>query len=504
MYFIKDINKLVENDHKDLQDFIDPISLKDGSDLMKSILKKLFELRDSNSGIEKTVINILIKDWLAYIYFGCVSKIYKKKSEKDLNFYNFKSITPNINFFNNYKPSNFRSLKRTIYRSIKQFMDNKNIIVKNLDHNSIIDLNKKKETFTNINSSYIENFLNNKRKVFFFHYSDIFKEFKYYHKIEECNFTRKVKTFINKNFNMIKNYEENLYSYFYFSIKYTKFYFSYLMSNSDLIPNTLLVHNQKNIMDRIIINAMKLKKGKVVFFDHGGGSYYYKSVHNVAWSVKGNFYLLNDVDEFVTYSSDIGNHYKNIIPKNMNLKISSYNKKYNFEQNNYSENEVLILDFCIDNGRLRVPPWISEITRIKLMIKLVKFLKEKKFKIHLKCHPDLKKETSLPDVIIDKYKIKKIDDNFENLKTVPRNIIFPYPATTLLYKTMLMNYNLIYLDLGFEYQEECEKLFNERMNIIKCKITSKSVDFDEKKLIYCLTNIKTSNKCIDSLFNKVI
>ena len=147
MYFIKDINKLVENDHKDLRDFIDPISLKDGSDLMKSILKKLFELRDSNSGIEKTVINILIKDWLAYIYFGCVSKIYKKKSEKDLNFYNFKSITPNINFFNNYKPSNFRSLKRTIYRSIKQFMDNKNIIVKNLDHNSIIDLNKKKETF---------------------------------------------------------------------------------------------------------------------------------------------------------------------------------------------------------------------------------------------------------------------------------------------------------------------------------------------------------------------
>ena len=39
---------------------------------------------------------------------------------------------------------------------------------------------------------------------------------------------------------------------------------------------------------------------------------------------------------------------------------------------------MLILDFCIDNGRLRVPPWISEITRIKLMIKLVKFLKEKK------------------------------------------------------------------------------------------------------------------------------
>ena len=36
----------------------------------------------------------------------------------------------------------------------------------------------------------------------------------------------------------------------------------------------------------------------------------YKSVHNVAWSVKGNFYLLNDVDEFVTYSSDIGNHYR--------------------------------------------------------------------------------------------------------------------------------------------------------------------------------------------------
>ena len=149
-------------------------------------------------------------------------------------------------------------------------MDNKNIIVKNLDHNSIIDLNKKKETFTNINSSYIENFLNNKRKVFFFHYSDIFKEFKYYHKIEECDFTTKVKKFISINFNMIKDYEENLYSYFYFSIKYVKFYLSYLMSNSDLIPNTLLVHNQKNIMDRIIINAMKLKNGKVVFFDHGG------------------------------------------------------------------------------------------------------------------------------------------------------------------------------------------------------------------------------------------
>ena len=89
MYFIKDINKLVEN-NKDLKDFIDPISLKDGSDLMKSILKKLFELRDSNSGIEKIIINILIKDWLAYIYFGCVSKIYQKKSEKDLNFYYFK------------------------------------------------------------------------------------------------------------------------------------------------------------------------------------------------------------------------------------------------------------------------------------------------------------------------------------------------------------------------------------------------------------------------------
>ena len=138
MYFIRDINELVEN-NKDLEDFIDPVSLKDGSDLMKYILKKLFELRESNSGTEKIIINILIKDWLGYIYFGCVSKIYQKKSKKKLDFYYFKHDKPNIDFFNNYKPSNFKSLKRSIYRFFKQFINNKNIIVKNLDHNSIIE-----------------------------------------------------------------------------------------------------------------------------------------------------------------------------------------------------------------------------------------------------------------------------------------------------------------------------------------------------------------------------
>ena len=34
------------------------------------------------------------------------------------------------------------------------------------------------------------------------------------------------------------------------------------------------------------------------------GSYYYNSVHNIAWSVDGNFYKFNDVDEFVTYSKE--------------------------------------------------------------------------------------------------------------------------------------------------------------------------------------------------------
>ena len=46
-------------------------------------------------------------------------------------------------------------------------------------------------------------------------------------------------------------------------------------------------------------------------------------------------------------------------------------------------------------------------------------------------------------------------------------------STTLFHKTMLMNYNVIFLDLGYQYQKECKKLFDERINIVKCKVVKK-------------------------------
>ena len=51
---------------------------------MRSILSKLFELRNSSKGVEKTIVNILIKDWLDFIYCGCVSEIFKKRLKKKL------------------------------------------------------------------------------------------------------------------------------------------------------------------------------------------------------------------------------------------------------------------------------------------------------------------------------------------------------------------------------------------------------------------------------------
>ena len=52
----------------------------------------------------------------------------------------------------------------------------------------------------------------------------------------------------------------------------------------------------------------------------------------------------------------------------------------------YSENKVIILDYPIDIGRPRVPPFISEITRIRLMTKLIDLLKNKDLEILIKGH----------------------------------------------------------------------------------------------------------------------
>ena len=46
------------------------------------------------------------------------------------------------------------------------------------------------------------------------------------------------------------------------------------------------------------------------------------------------------------------------------------------------------------------------------------------------------KETAVPDFILEKYKIKRLDEKFENLKEIPRNVIITYPGTTLFYKTV--------------------------------------------------------------------
>ena len=500
MYFIKDINNLEKNFYKSLNKFIDPISLKEGCDLMRSILSKLFELRNSSKGVEKTIVNILIKDWLGFVYCGCVSEIFKKRLKKNLKFYNFNYISPNIDFFQNYNPSKFKSTKRIVYRFLKQYIDKKNILVTNLNHQKIAELNRKNKIFTNINSSYIEGHIDNKDKVYFIHSSDIFQEYKYFNNVEECIFTKKVTDFISKNFKLMQTYNINSYTYFFLSIKYVEYYLNYIMNNPNLIPKKLLVHNQKNIMDRIIINAMKSRSGKVIFFDHGGGSYYYNSVHNDAWSVDGNFYKFNDVDEFVTYSKKIGGYYQKIIPKDLNVKISFYKKKDKQNQIVYSENKVIILDYPIDLGRLRVPPFISEITRIRLMTKLIDLLKNKDLEILIKGHPDLIKETAVPDFILEKYKIKRLDEKFENLKEIPRNVIITYPNTTLFYKTMLMNYNIIFLDLGYQYQKECKKLFDERINIVKCKVKPQSIEIDEKNFFKSLKNKKICNKRIHQIF----
>lgn len=501
MYFIKDINNLVKNSYHNLDDFIDPISLKEGSNLTKSILAKLWDLKDLSIGVEKTIINILIKDWLYFVYFGCLSKIYENKMGKDLKSYDFRYIPQNIDFFHNYRPSRYKSIKRTAYRFCKQFINTKSILVKNLNHRKIVELNRNNEVFTNINSSTIENHIDNNHKVYYLHFSDIFQQYKYFHNIKDCKFTRKVTNFICKNFKLNKAYNENSYGYFFLSIKYVKYYFKYIMSNPSLIPKKLLIHNQKNIMDRIIINAMKERKGKVTHFDHGGGSFHYNSVLNIAWTVKGNFYKLNGIDEFVTYSNKIVNLYKKIIPSNKNIKFSVFRNKIKQDLFKYNEDKVFILDYPIDLGRPKIPPFISEISRIRLMNKLIDLLKNKDLEIFIKGHPDFLKETSVPNFILNKYKIKRIDENFENLKEIPRNVIVTYPGTTLLHKLMLMNFNIIFADLGHEYQKEYKKFLDERTNIVKCEVKPRFIKIDEKKLTNSFKAKKICNKKILTIFN---
>ena len=100
--------------------------------------------------------------------------------------------------FQNYKPSKFKSTKRTVYRFLKQYIDKKNILVTNLNHQTITELNRKNKIFTNINSSYIEGHIDNDEKVYFIHSSDIFQEYKYFNKVEECIFTKKLQILFQK------------------------------------------------------------------------------------------------------------------------------------------------------------------------------------------------------------------------------------------------------------------------------------------------------------------
>ena len=134
------------------------------------------------------------------------------------------------------------------------------------------------------------------------------------------------------------------------------------------------------------------------------------------------------------------------------------------------------------------------------MTKLIDLLKNKDLEILIKGHPDLIKETAVPDFILEKYKIKRLDEKFENLKEIPRNVIITYPGTTLFYKTMLMNYNIIFLDLGYKYQKECKKIFDERINIVKCKVKPQSIEIDENNLFKSLKNKKICNKGIHQIF----
>ena len=65
---------------------------------------------------------------------------------------------------------------------------------------------------------------------------------------------------------------------------------------------------------------------------------------------------------------------------------------------------------------------------------------------------------------------------------------------------MLMNYNVIFLDLGYQYQKECKKLFDERINIVKCKVKPQSIEIDENNFFKSLKNKKICNKRIHQIF----
>ena len=96
MYFIKDINYLAKNSYESLNDFIDPISLKERLRSNEINTFKLFELRNSSKGVEKTI---------EHTYQGLVKILYivdvylrYLKIKKNLKFYNFNYVYPNIDF----------------------------------------------------------------------------------------------------------------------------------------------------------------------------------------------------------------------------------------------------------------------------------------------------------------------------------------------------------------------------------------------------------------------
>ena len=82
MFFIKNINQLIKDPHDKLYNLVDPITLKKSQKIVKEVLTKLFEFKNSNVGFKKSIINILIDDWVRFVCDGVISEIYDKNQSR--------------------------------------------------------------------------------------------------------------------------------------------------------------------------------------------------------------------------------------------------------------------------------------------------------------------------------------------------------------------------------------------------------------------------------------
>jgi len=258
--------------------------------------------------------------------------------------------------------------------------------------------------------------------------------------------------------------------------------------NSDKVE-TLLVTEAGKPVSKLIAMAYQ-RSGKDVYCFHHGHDFAIKA-QNIAHQR-----TVSHCKNFIVPSGDIADQYLNIYSKlplekrtntkYISLDIESYDNHINNskEQNN-SIKSVMIMGYPHNSTRYTDEKGLFSIFKIDLEYRLIRFLKDKGYRVIYKAHPDRLKEVS---GVFNDFVDEIVSEPFEDSWKKADAFIFTHTGTTTFGYSLSLGKRVVLINL-----EKClltidEKHIENVFRVVPAKIdTNNRIKFNKKILLSALT-----------------